>query len=84
MFARSPAWEADGEYVVARYPAVDPLMSGWLLGGGLLANKASLLEIPVGFGRVVLIGFHPHFRAQTRGTYKIVFNAIYLGSSRKA
>lgn len=83
MFSRSPAWEAISGRVVARYPAVDPLMSGWLLGGGLLSNKASLLEIPVGRGRVVLIGFHPHFRAQARGTYKVMFNAIYLGSSER-
>ncbi|HHX11015.1 MAG TPA: hypothetical protein GX729_06585 [Firmicutes bacterium] len=83
MFAGSPAWEAEAQHVVARYPAVVPVMSGWLLGGGLLANKASLLEIPVGYGRVVLVGFHPHFRAQARGTYKVVFNAIYLGSSKK-
>lgn len=83
MFVRSPAWEAESGCVVARYPAVDPLMSGWLLGGELLSNRASLLEIPVGHGRVVLVGFHPHFRAQARGTYKVMFNAIYLGSSER-
>jgi hypothetical protein len=55
-------------------------MSGWLLGSQHILNKASLVEYPVGLGRAVLIGFHPYFRGQARGTYKVLFNAVYLGS----
>lgn len=59
-------------------------MSGWLLGGQHILNKASLVEYPVGLGRAVLIGFNPYFRAQARGTYKVLFNALYMGSSERA
>jgi hypothetical protein len=84
MFLRSPAWELTqglaGE-IVARYPSVDPLQSGWLLGGNLLADKAAMASFQVGLGRVILIGFHPHFRAQARATYKFIFNSIYLSGA---
>jgi hypothetical protein len=83
-FERSPAWDTDQGIVVGRYPAVDPLMSGWLLGGQHILNKASLVEYPVGLGRAVLIGFNPYFRAQARGTYKVLFNALYMGSGERA
>jgi hypothetical protein len=82
-FEMSPAWDADLGTVVARYPATDPLLSGWLLGGQHILNKAALVEFPIGEGRAVLIGFRPYFRGQARGTYRIVFNAIYLGSSER-
>lgn len=82
-FEMSPAWDTDEGAVVARYPATDPLMSGWLLGGQIILNKAALVEYPIGEGRAVLVGFVPYFRAQARGTYKVVFNAIYLGSSQR-
>ena len=82
-FEMNPAWDAEQGIVVARYPATDPLMSGWLLGGQLILNKAALVEFPVGEGRVVLVGFLPYFRGQARGTYRVVFNAIYLGSSER-
>jgi hypothetical protein len=82
-FEMSSAWDAGEGAVVARYPATDPLLSGWLLGGQFILNKAALVEFPVGEGRAVLVGFHPYFRAQARGTYKTIFNAIYLGSSER-
>jgi hypothetical protein len=77
-------WDTDQGTVVARYPSTDPLMSGWLLGGQYILNKASLVEFSIGRGRVILVGFRPYFRAQSRGTYKVLFNAVYLGSSERA
>ena len=45
-----------------------------------LKNKSAMLHIPRGNGNIVLFGFRPQFRGQPRGTYKLIFNSIYLGA----
>ncbi len=81
VFINSPAFEVTGGggTIVARYPPSDPNLSGWILGAKQLAGKGALVEVPLGAGRVVLIGFRAQFRAQARGTYKVLFNAIFRG-----
>jgi len=68
---------------VASYASNDILMSGWAMGEErYLKNKSAMLHIPHGSGDIVLFGFRPQFRGQPRGTYKLIFNSIYLGAQK--
>jgi Zinc carboxypeptidase len=57
----------------------DILQSGWLLGESAIAGKAAAVSIQSGQGNVILIGFRAQHRAQTHGTFKLVFNALVSG-----
>lgn len=86
-FADSPAFQTSPtdarveRRVVATYPAdaEDILVSGYLKGGEKLEQKAAVVEYKVGKGRIVLIGFRPQHRAQPHRTFKLLWNALYLG-----
>jgi hypothetical protein len=91
-FADSPAFQTNppdsriGRRVVASYPedGEEILVSGYLKGADRLENRAAVVELTVGKGRVVLIGFRAQHRAQPYRTFKLLWNALYLGGLEEA
>ena len=63
-------------HAVGYYTDGNPLLSGWLIGPDKIAGHTVLAEIPVDEGRVIVFGFGVQSRAQTYGTFKLLFNAI--------
>jgi hypothetical protein len=84
-FADSPAYDTRppdprfGRRVVVRYPEdeKDLLVSGYVKGGERLERRAAVVELTVGKGRVILIGFRAQHRAQTHRTFKLLWNALW-------
>lgn len=67
--------------IVAKYPGENPLMSGWIFGDNLLRHKSTIVEVPYGKGKIILMGFPVQFRAQPYGTFKLLFNAIFYAGT---
>ncbi|WP_375325858.1 M14 family metallopeptidase [Flagellimonas sp. GZD32] len=75
----APAPEVE---VIATYAAKGLLMSGWAMGEErYIAKKPAMVKAKYGKGSAILFAFRPQFRAQPRGTYKLIFNAIYEAAS---
>ena len=51
-------------------------MSGYALGAEYLHDKAAAGGAVRGEGAVILFGFTPQYRAQSRNTMKMLFNTI--------
>ena len=85
MFEQGPAFDVKPAFkgkILASYPAdANPLISGYLLHPEKLQGKAAALDVSLGAGHVVLIGFRPQWRGQSHGTYKFLFNALYYFGS---
>ena len=64
--------------VVLQFPSNpdDMLLSGTLVGGQALANRAQVVDIPLGQGHLVAFAIRPFWRWQTHGTHFLAFNAI--------
>ncbi|MBZ5537144.1 MAG: hypothetical protein LAO31_14410 [Acidobacteriia bacterium] len=52
------------------------LMSGLLAAPGEIANRAAVVDCPVGKGHIVMFAIRPFWRAETQGSYALVWNAI--------
>ena len=62
--------------VIAEFSGRGLIKSGWLIGEEYLREKYPLLDMKMGEGHVVLFGFSPQARAQTDGTFKLLFNCL--------
>jgi hypothetical protein len=64
---------------IVRYAERDLLQSGWLIGEENIAKKSAMVSARYGDGKAILIGFRTQHRAQTHGTYKLLFNSLLEG-----
>lgn len=88
MTSRAFLFEVTGEgdgvvgmpKVVGSFPNEGPLLlSGYLEGESTILGKAPVVEVPYGKGRLILVGFSLHNRAQMVANFKLLFNAIAGG-----
>lgn len=62
---------------ISKYAEENLLMSGWIYGDRVIRQKAAILDIPYGKGKIILLGFPVQFRAQSYGTFRLLFNSIF-------
>jgi hypothetical protein len=71
-----------GARQVAWFATASPLRSGWAWGQHHLEKGVTVVDAPHGKGRVLLFGPEITFRAQSHGTFKFLFNAIYYAKAQ--
>jgi hypothetical protein len=62
---------------LAWYGDEDPLRSGWAWGQSYLKNGVAAFVAPIGKGKLYAFGPEITFRAQSQGTFKMLFNDLY-------
>ncbi len=75
-FTLTPTAHNDRYEIVVRYADRDLLQSGWLVGEDTIAKTGGVVAAHIGTGKIVLIGFRTQHRAQTYGTFKLLFNNL--------
>jgi glutamine amidotransferase-like uncharacterized protein len=84
LFENDGAFEvspgADNITVLARFAQHNPLVSGWMQGVDLIANRAGVVQCRVGTGTLYAFSFKPLFRGQMLVTSPLVHNLIYSES----
>jgi hypothetical protein len=80
-FRLGPNAEQQGTHRIAWFDTADPLRSGWAWGQHYLNGDVEAVEGTIGKGSVYLFGPEITFRGQSHGTFKFLFNAIYLSGA---
>jgi Zinc carboxypeptidase len=84
FYINSPAFRVQKDahtQPVAWFPSAEPLRSGWAWGQQYLNGAVAAVQSDVGKGKVYLFGPEITFRGQPHGTFKFLFNAIYLAGA---
>ena len=83
-FDNSPVFKLTGDAIVAGkikplmwFENATPLRSGWAWGQAYLQDGVAAFEAKVGKGKLLVFGPEIAFRAQTHGTFKLIFNQLY-------
>lgn len=82
MFRRNPVFTqptGNGLRSLVDYVDQDQLASGWAIGQEMLAGQSAVLEADRGAGSLFLIGPDITYRGQPNSSFKLVFNALFLG-----
>lgn len=83
MFNRSPVFKLSpsagnmGVKPIAWFGDEEPLKSGWAWGQSYLKNGVTAFEAQIGKGKMYAFGPEITFRAQSHGTFKMLFNGLY-------
>ncbi|MBP1636301.1 MAG: hypothetical protein H6Q10_2875 [Acidobacteria bacterium] len=83
-FRLAPDAALKGVRAVAWFDSASPLRSGWAWGQSYLQSGVAAIDARVGKGRLFMFGPEITFRGQPHGTFKFLFNAIYLGPAAEA
>lgn len=83
-FDNSPVFRLTGDAIASGkvkplmwFGSATPLRSGWAWGQAYLQDGVTAFEARVGKGRLLAFGPEIAFRAQTHGTFKLIFNQLY-------
>ncbi|MRX76449.1 peptidase [Pedobacter petrophilus] len=83
-FDNSPVFKLTGDAIAAGkikalmwFDSATPLRSGWAWGQAYLQDGVTAFEANVGKGKLFAFGPEIAFRAQTHGTFKLIFNQLY-------
>ena len=71
----------EGVKPVAWFETDHPLRSGWAWGQEHLKDGVAMAEARVGKGQLYLFAPEMLFRGQPHGTFKFLFNGIYLAGA---
>ena len=63
---------------LAWFDSNKPLRSGWAWGQAYLQDGVAAFMAPVGAGKLFAFGPEITFRAQAQGTFKLLFNQLYM------
>jgi hypothetical protein len=84
LFRLDPEAAMKGVRPIAWFETATPLRSGWAYGQSYLEGGILGIDAPVGRGRLLLYTPEITFRAQPHGTFKFLFNGIYLAGQSSA
>ena len=83
-FDNSPVFKLTGDAIASGkikplmwFNSATPLRSGWTWGQAYLQDGVTAFEANIGKGKLYAFGPEIAFRAQTHGTFKLLFNQLY-------